>query len=448
MRNLHASRFCFFLALATGLSGGVRGAAVDAFVPEAASLTDYLRRAQSANPGLRAFEQRYEEAMQRIPQASALPDPVLQVTTFVESVQTRTGPQENQFMLRQKIPWFGKLSGREAVASARAEALWFAYQNRQLAVARSVAMAFYEYAHTGEAIRLTRENRDLLRKLEPVVEDKVAGGADLNALLRLKVENGKVEDQLQSLEQKRVAQSARLSELLALSRDGLLPFPEWSQPEPVEPDGAALLRAIEADNPELQMLERKIRSAEARRELARLESYPNVSLGVNYIQIGDPVVNPSTPDGGRDAWGVTLSVNLPIWVRKNRAARAEALAGQRSLESEWENRYNELRAELSASLATLKDANRRLELYGNELLGLAEQAVENSRGSYESGRTGILEVIDSERSLIDLQLLYWRAAADAWQRRVTIQTLANRPILGKFSATVRNEPQKAKRPQH
>ena len=82
-----------------------------------------------------------------------------------------------------------------------------------------------------------------------------------------------------------------------------------------------------------------------------------------------------------------------------------------------------MRAELSASLAELKDANRRLKLYGEELLGLAEQAVENSRTSYEGGRTSILEVIDSERSRLDLQLLYWRAAADAHIQTVIIETL-------------------------
>ena len=146
-------------------------------------------------------------------------------------------------------------------------------------------------------------------------------------------------------------------------------------------------------------------------------------------------MNPSTPDAGRDAWGVTVAVNIPIWFDKYDAAKAEALATKRSFENEYENRYNALRAELSASLSTLEDANRRLKLYGEELLSLAEQAVENSRTSYESGRTGILEVIDSERSLLDLQLLYWRAAADAWKQRILIQTLANQPILGTFQVT-------------
>lgn len=402
-------------------------------------LQSYLTQALAANPQLEAFEHRYEAAMQRIPQASALPDPMFQVTHFVESVQTRTGPQENVFLFSQKIPWFGKLSSREHAASAEAEALWYAYQNQQLMLARTVSLAFYEYGYTEEAIQLTQKNRDLLRDLEPIVEEKVRAGGDLNALLRLKVEVGIIDDRLQSLYQKRVAQSAKLNELLALPESTLLPWPQWQAPDTATLDGPSLAASIRANNPELQMLERKITSAEARREIARLESFPDITLGFNYIQTGDPVVNPNTPDAGQDPWGFTVAVNIPIWFEKYNAAKAEALANQRSFESEYDNRLNELRAQLSASMATLNDANRRLALYGDELLGLAEQAVENTRSSYEAGRTGILEVIDSERSLLDLQLLYWRAASDAWQQRIIIQTLANLPILGTFHATQNHE---------
>lgn len=403
------------------------------------TLDNYLSRASDANPRLKAFKQRYEAMMNRIPQASALPDPMFQVTHFVESVQTRTGPQENVFMLSQRIPWFGKLSNRETAVAAEAEALWYTFQSQQLMVARMVAVKFFEYGLTEKAIQLTRENRDLLSGLEPIVEEKVRSGGDINPLLRLKVEIGKVDDQLQSLIQKRHVQSAQLSELLVLPENTVLNWPEWDSPEPMSINGRALQEAIQQNNPELQMLERKIASAEARREIARLESFPDVTLGANYIQTGDSGVNPMTPDAGEDPWGVSIAVNIPIWFGKYDAAKAEALASKRAAENEYENRLNGLRAELSASLARLQDANRRLKLYGDDLLGLARQAADNSRASYENGRIGILEVIDSERSLLDLQLLFWKAASDAWQQRVIIQTLANLPILGTFKATYDNE---------
>lgn len=401
----------------------------------ATTLEAYLQQAQRANPSLKAFEAHYDAATQRIPQVSALPDPTFQITHFVESIQTRTGPQDNAFVLSQRIPWFGKLGSREDAASAEAEALWFAYQNQQLMLARTVSLMYYEYGYTGHAINLTRENLALLEKLEPITEEKIKAGGDLNTLLRLKVEMGKVSDQLQSLEQKRIAQSAQLDQLLALSSADVLPWPSWEAPLIEALDARSLAIAIETNNPELEMLQRKIASAEARKEIARLESYPDITLGLNYIQVGDPVVNPTTPDAGQDPWGFTVAVNIPIWFNKYDASRAEALASKRATENEYQNRLNELRSELSTSIARLNDASRRLKLYGEELLGLAQQAAEITRSSYESGRTGILEVIDSERTLLELQTLYWRAAADAWQQRIAIQTLANQPLLGTFKTT-------------
>jgi outer membrane protein, heavy metal efflux system len=393
------------------------------------TLKAYLQRAQGANPQLKAFEARYDGAIRRVVQTSSLPDPTLQVTHFVESVQTRTGPQENALMVSQRIPWFGKLNSRETMASAEAEALWFAFQNQQLTLARLVSIRFYEYAFTGKVLELTQENLALLKELEPIVEEKVRSGGDLNSLLRLKVELGKLTDKFESLKQSRLAQSAKLCELLALPFDTLLPWPIWESPNENSIDGYALSQAIESNNPELQMLKRKIASAEARQQIARLESSPDLTFGLNYIQVGDPVVNPSTPGAGRDPWSVSVAVNLPIWGKKNTAGREEALATQREFENEYQNRLNALKAELSVSIAQLDDANRRLKLYGEELLGLAQQAVENSQSSYEGGRTGILEVIDSERSLLELQLLHRRAETDAWQQRITIQSLANQPLF-------------------
>lgn len=399
------------------------------------SLAAYLERAQAANPDLRAFAARYEAARARIPQAASLPDPMLQITHFVESVQTRTGPQENILMLSQRLPWFGRLSGRAQAAGAEAEAIHYAYQARQLMLARLVGTGFYDYAFTGKATELTAQNLALLERLEPQVEERARTGGNLNGLLRIRVEIGKLRDQFASLEQKRRQLSARLAALLDLPGDEVLPWPEWAPAAAVAsaqsdavPDTVSLLAAIDASNPELLMLERKILSAQARLELARLESRPDVTLGVNYIQTGDPVVNPATPDAGRDPWGITLAVNLPIWNARNSAARREAGATQRAAESELEDRRNQLRAEALVALSALGDARRRVRLYEDDLLPLARQAVENTLTGYQGNSATLLELIDSERSQLGLELEHWRARADAAKQQIVLQTLANQSL--------------------
>ncbi|MBL4575673.1 MAG: TolC family protein, partial [Opitutaceae bacterium] len=188
----HRIRF-ILIALAFPFLAMVKSIGASQF-PGQTNLEGYLQYAQSHNPELQAFEQWYQAALQKIPQASALPDPTLQITHFVESVQTRSGPQENAYQLKQSIPWFGSLHNQKGRASSEAEALWYAYQNKQLLLAQEVALIYYEYAYVGKAIELTRENLELLHKLEPIVTQKVRAGANLNSLLRLQVEIGKIED--------------------------------------------------------------------------------------------------------------------------------------------------------------------------------------------------------------------------------------------------------------
>lgn len=426
---MRSSSFFAFAAATVATCLGLSAQSVSA----PTTLAAYLQQAQSANPDLQAYATRYDAARARISQARALPDPMLQVTHFAESVQTRTGPQENIIMLSQRVPWFGRLSGREQVASEEAEAIHYAFQARQLMLARIVATSFYDYAYSGKAIELTNENLGLLEKLEPQVEERARTGGNLNNLLRLQVEIGKLRDQLASLNAQRVQHSARLGALLAWPEDETLPLPTWAplHSEPLPPpasDRAAILAAVDTQNPELLMLERKISSARARVELARLETRPDFTFGLTYIQIGQPVVNPTTPNAGRDPWGVSLSVNLPIWNQKNRHVRQEADATQRTAESELAERRNQLRAETLVALSAVADAQRRVRLYDDDLLPLARQAVENTLGAYQGDRATLLELIDSERSQLDLELQLWRAQADAAQQKLILQSLANQPL--------------------
>ena len=432
-RSLPFRVFIFLLSAAASL-----GASKSAIQPE--TLLAYLTHVQEVNPDLKAFESRYNAARERTAQAKALPDPVFQMTYFVESVQTRTGPQENVLMLSQRIPWFGKRDQRSLGASAEAEAIWYAWQNRQLSVALIVSNLFFDYGYNDRAIKLTIKNLGLLEQIEPTVEEKIRAGGALNALLRLKVEIGRTADKLASLQQDRIAIAARLNALLAQPSDTNLPAPQWTVPAALPTwQSANLARALETNHPELKMIQRKIESADIRREIARLERYPDLALGVNYIQVGDQTVNPTTPDAGRDPWGVTLSVSLPIWSSRNQAIRADADSTHRAIAQQYEDRLNHLRSDLSSSLARLDDAHRRIKLYGDELLGLARQSLDNSRSAYENGGTTLLEVIDSERSLLELELQHWRASADAWKQHITVQTLINQPLLGTFVATSNHE---------
>src|SRR5690606_31037354 len=133
-------------------------------------------------------------------------DPMLQVTHFVEAMQTDMGPQRQEIMFSQQIPWFGTLGRRADVAAAEAEAAWYAFQDRQLTLAREVAWAYFEYGYNARAMELAGQNLRLLEELVATAQEKVRSGGDLNQLLRLQIETGRMQDRVRTLEEERRAQ--------------------------------------------------------------------------------------------------------------------------------------------------------------------------------------------------------------------------------------------------
>lgn len=391
------------------------------------TLDDALERARRDNPEVQSWLHRADEATARINVADALPDPKAQFTYFGESVETRTGPQEAIYSLSQSIPWLSKLRTRKALASHDAEAVARLHQEAQLRLAEAVVETYSEAAYLQEAIQSTEANLRWIEDTRAIVDEQVRGGAALNALLRLEVEMERTRDKLDQLTQSQFTQRTHLAALLGTDESELGKLAEIPQSEIELPTAAELQAALITKNPELLALKRRILSADTKVQLSKLERYPDFTLGINYIQVGNE--GAPFPDAGRDPWNVTVAVNLPIWEGRNRAAIQSAQSAERSTEAMYRNRLLQLKAELSATLARHADNLRRMQRYLEQLIPLAEQALENSQSAYESGQVSVLEVIDSERALLDLQLNHQRARANALQSVARIQRLVGASIM-------------------
>ena len=394
---------------------------------EALTLSDALDRARAANPELQALGHHAEGAAARIDAAGDLPDPKAQFTYFGESVETRTGPQEAIYSISQTIPWLSKLRTRTTLATRDAKAIAQLYQEGQLRIDEALTQAYTEAAYYGEAVRTTSENLQWIEDSRRIVEEQVRGGASLNALLRLEVELERMRDQLDRYTQEQFTHRTRLAALMGLDESGLDQLAEMPQPDNKSLDAPQLHTALLTNNPELLALQSRVQNADSQIKLSRLERYPDFTFGINYIQVGDDGANFS--DAGRDPWNVTVAINLPIWEGKNRAAIQSAQSAERAVIETYRNRQLQLKADLSATLARRADSMRRIQRYQDKLIPLAEQALENSQAAYESGQISVLEMIDSERALLDLSLNYWRAVANALQAEARIERLVGASFM-------------------
>jgi cobalt-zinc-cadmium efflux system outer membrane protein len=383
-------------------------------------LADYLGYAALNNPGLEAAFNRWEAAVERVPQAVSMPDPMLSYTHFIEEVETRVGSQEFKVGLSQKFPLFGKLSLRGDVAAQAASAEGQRFQAAKLKLFYRVKHAYYEYYYLGRAIAVTEENVKLLASLENVVRNKYAAASvPHSAVMRIQIEQAKLEDRLKALRELRAPLTARLNAALGRAGDDVLPWPKRISEGKISLTDDQLLARLREANPELKALDFQTAGGKGAEDLARKERYPNVAIGLSYIE---------TDDTSRDPITATVSVNLPIWRGSYLAKEREARARREASVKRRADRERVLVSDLKMAAYRFRDAERKIALYGETLVPKAEQSLKVTRQSFEGGKADVLDLVDAERTLLEFGLSYERARADRAQSLAEIEMLVGREL--------------------
>ncbi len=164
---------------------------------ESPLLREYVGAALERNPSIQDILARYRAVLKKVPQVTALPDPVFGFTQAIRSVETRVGPQRNGFVLSQAFPWFGKLDLQGKVAVQEAVSWYQIYRARQREVISRLKRAFYELAYVDTAIQINEEERSLLVHYEGLAQTRYATGQGLQqAVIKIQAEITRVIDRL------------------------------------------------------------------------------------------------------------------------------------------------------------------------------------------------------------------------------------------------------------
>jgi outer membrane protein TolC len=388
-----------------------------------ATLNAYITTALENNQALRAAFDDWQAALEQAPQSSALPNPKIQWTHFVEEVQTRTGPQHNRFSLSQEIPWKGKRAHARIIAEIHAEMTWWVAEELRLEIIQNLKRAYYEYAYLAESIRIVGDNIMLLHNLEPIVQARVRGGASQGDLLKLQIEIAKLEDEREALTRLRPAQSRQLGAILNYSRADILPWPELAPPDDRSYRVAELMKSLDTNNAALKRLQHQIRKADHHVTHVELDKRPDFTVGITYIDTHHAVGAMKPSDSGSDPFSIDFGMSIPIWHKKNNARVRQAKSQHSSVRRTLAQKRFDLHAELEMQVYHLEDAARRITLYKDTLIPRTMQAVEIMQVEYQSGNAALLDIIDSERELLSFEKSYWSAVRDYRQRLADLEGL-------------------------
>ncbi len=375
-----------------------------------------IDEALRANPGLEAAKLRWSASTERILQEMALDDPVLGFTYFGEQVQTRVGEKQAGIMASQKVPFFGKLRLKGEVAKNEAKVYGEKHRTLERVIIAKAKSAFYELYWVYKSINISEENKELLQRFVKIAEVKYSTGkATQQDVLKAQVELSKIVNELITLEQLKKTAIARINTLLNRHPDAPLGAPEEVNITELTVSLKELYGKAKEISPDLSLMKYRIERDKAAYKLARKQYYPDFTFGLNYTFINDlpsdVMLSPTGED--RDSYTGTLSINVPIFQkRKYDAGVREANAKLKSSEMAYKNMENMTLFGVKDYHFKVQTAERLVKLYRNSIIPQAEQSLKAAEIGYKAGNVDFLNLIDSQRVLLDFKLAFYRAVAD------------------------------------
>ncbi len=376
----------------------------------AQSLDDYLIQAGQHNAGLKALFSDYMAALEKVPQAKSLPDPVMAFGYFLSPVETRIGPQEFRISASQMFPWFGELKAREQAAAYMAKAKYEAFIDARNKLYFDVKKLYYQLFYLEESIRTTDENIVLVRSMQDLARIKFESGkAPMVDVLRADLEINKLNERLAFFEDTRKPLEAAFKEKLNDSSLILL-WPDTLTSASWLLDKEAARDSIRNANPRLKALGEQEKAWGYQHEAAIKAGYPSINLGIDYINVGQRTdLNPA--GNGRDAFLPKIGFTLPIYRNKYRAMQQETVLMQQSVVQQKVEIQNRLDTELETAERDLQDAERRISLYRDQLV-IAKQALSILISAYSSAGSDFEEVLRMDRMLLNYELQLAKATTD------------------------------------
>ena len=312
-----------------------------------------------------------------------------------------------------QLPNKTRKAAEVALASARAAAEHF--RAAKFALQRRVLDAWLDVALADEQLRIARADLELLRVIADTAAPRVHAGAPQQDLVRASIEAKEAENRLLTLEAQTHASRAMLNGLLAREPDAPLEMAE-GLPEPRElssDDSEILVLGIDA-SPELAALAEEVAGREDALELARLMYLPNF--------------NPFAGLTGSVSQVVGVAVMLPTTLPEIRSGIAEAramLSEARALERQTRR---DRTAAFVAALVVLRNSDREATLIEEEILPAATLLLDTSRTSYAAGSMSLVELIEAQRTLLDLRLMIAEARIERERRMAELEQLAGADV--------------------
>lgn len=377
-------------------------------------LESIINEAINNNPEILAAGHRWEAAKKRIKKVKSLDDPTLKFgktnapgnpfNIGKEAVESAPIMSPATIALSQKIPFPGKLKLRGKVALEAAEMKKKVMEGKVQAIIAEVKLAYYDLYFLHKSIEINEENRELLQKFTKIAESMYSvGKVSQRDVLAAMVELSKIVNEITVLEQEKKSSEARLNNLLNRSQDVQLGKPKDFKKHRMLFKFNELEEIALKNRPMLMESEQAVKKEKLNFELTKKDYFSDFTAMIEYRLID------SFPS---DTWSSSLSINIPWLWSKQRYKVKEAKEELKGAIADNEAINNRTLFELRALISMLISTESTVNLFNTSVIPQAEQSLNATRIGYETGNVDFLTLIDSQRTLLDAKLQYYKALTE------------------------------------
>jgi outer membrane protein TolC len=388
-----------------------------------------VEEALKNNPEISAAKIKWEVFKERIPQASALEDPMFGFG--IVSLPTHFSFRDEdmtmkEFSISQKLPFPGKRPLMKEMASKEAEAVSAEIQGKIHQIIKDVKTAYYDLSHIYRTTEVTQRNKRILEDFAKIAETRYAVGEGIQQdVFKAHVEVSKMVDDLIMLGQRKKALEAKLNALLNRP-------PETSVGEPEEVFFRKFPFTIEEfqkmaleTNPTLMGMKKMIEAREKAYALAKREYYPDFNFKFSYGQ------RDNGPDmRRRDMLTGMVEMNIPIFYKSKQDRKvAETKAEVLATEAQYRAMKNEVLFMITDTASMIQRGERQIELYKTGILPQASLQINSAMSSYRVNKADFMTLLDSQMTLYKYELEYHQALTEYEKNVASLGAAIGKQIL-------------------
>jgi outer membrane protein TolC len=368
----------------------------------------FIRRALAENRTVQAAYHNVQSLKNRIPQVMTLDDPVASNSVFpIPSVAPQyylMGYNPYNLTLAQQFPWFGTLRLRGEAAERDVQVALAELAAAQLDTVAAVKRAYYSLYASMKIAEILAQNREVLEDFRAIARERLATGGTQQDVLRSEILISELDREVANNQQGIAAARAALARQLHLRADAeLRTLPQVALDSvPVEID--RLNRLAEVARPELQGRLAAIARDEKTVELARKRFYPNVTLGLTYMDMTKTNAEVPKPASGSPNVGLFVGFNLPVHQHKYQAGVFEAQERAIADVKLFEAQRDETLSEIQDLMVQAKVQQNVLNLLRESIRPRTRESLKLARSDYAKSNVDYATVLSALRETLQIEI--------------------------------------------